>query len=195
MTAKTCIILGMIAKITGTVFEKTSSSVIVDVAGIGYEVVVAPTLLDELDMNAEVTFYTAEHIKEDDYTLYGFLQSDGRAMYHQLTSVSGVGPKAAMAILSKHSVDEIQSAIIADNISLFSNVSGIGKKTAQRIILDIKGKLVAAPADKPKADDQAYQALLSLGYSSKDAHSALQDIDSKLSTNERVKQALKGTSK
>jgi len=185
----------MIAKITGTVFEKTAASVIIDVGGIGYEVVVASTLLDELALNAKTTLYTAEHIKEDDYTLYGFLQSNGRAMYHQLTSVSGVGPKAAMAILSKHTVEEIQSAIIADNISLFSNVSGIGKKTAQRIILDIKGKLVAAPADKPKDDDQAHQALLSLGYTSKDAHAALQDVDKNLSTNERVKLALKGVTK
>jgi Holliday junction DNA helicase RuvA len=182
----------MIAKISGTVSDKLSTSVIVDVTGIGYEVFITPRELETINANDDLTVYIAEQIKEDEHTLYGFLKLTEREMYYQLGSVSGVGPKATMAILSHHSVEEIQSGIVADNISLFSNVSGIGKKTAQRIILELKGKLVEAPDKKVKADDQAFQALLSLGYTSKDASAALVNIDTKLSTNERVKQALKG---
>ncbi len=185
----------MIAKITGTVAEKTPGSVIVDVAGVGYEVIMSPGGLDQLEAASTATLYIAEHIKEDDYSLYGFLEMAGRAMYYQLTSVSGVGPKAAMAILAHHSVDEIQAAILADNISLFSNVSGIGKKTSQRIILELKGKLVAAPMPTARRDDPAYQALVALGFTAKDAAKALEHVDDSLSTNERVKQALKGASK
>lgn len=182
----------MIAKITGTVSDKLSTSVIVEVAGVGYEVFLTPREIETINEAENITVYIAEQIKEDEHTLYGFLKIAEREMYYQLGSVSGVGPKATMAILSHHEVSEIQSGIVADNISLFSNVSGIGKKTAQRIILELKGKLVEAPVKKQKLDDQAFMALLSLGYTSKDAQSALANIDTSLSTNERVKQALKG---
>lgn len=182
----------MIAKITGTVSDKLATSVIVDVSGVGYEVFLTPREIETINEAENITVYIAEQIKEDEHTLYGFLKIAEREMYYQLGSVSGVGPKATMAILSHHEVSEIQSGIVADDISLFSNVSGIGKKTAQRIILELKGKLIEAPVKKQKLDDQAFMALLSLGYTSKDAQRALANIDTSLSTNERVKQALKG---
>lgn len=182
----------MIAKISGTVSEKLTTSIIVDVMGVGYEVFLNPRAYDAVLQDEKIELYIAEQIKEDEHTLYGFVQQAERQMYFQLNSVSGVGPKAAMAILSYHEVSDIQNGIVADNITIFSNVSGIGKKTAQRIILELKGKLVEAPEKKTSADDPAYLALLSLGYNAKDAITALEGIDSNLETNERVKQALKG---
>ncbi len=182
----------MIAKITGTVQDFLPNSVIIDVGGIGYEVFITNSEKDIVVTNETQTFYIAENIKEDDHTLYGFLDLAGRSMYYQLNSVSGVGPKAAMSILATHTTDEIAQAILQDNISLFSAVSGIGKKTAQRIILDLKGKLVdEVETQVVDREDPAYQALLSLGYKSKDATNVLKNIPLDLSTQERVKQALK----
>ena len=109
--------------------------------------------------------------------------------------MNGVGPKAAISILSAHTADEVQNAILSDDVNLFSGVTGIGKKTAQRIILDLKGKLVETEKTELKEDDQAFQALISLGYSAKDAQKALENIDSSLTTQQRIKQALAGVKK
>ena len=185
----------MIAKITGEVSEVGSSSVILDIAGIGYELVIPYSLLLEIKPGDSRTFYVAENIKEDEYTLFGFESLASRQMYYRLTSVNGVGPKAAMAILSAHSHDDVQGAIMNDDVHLFSSVSGIGKKTAQRIILDLKGKLVEVEAKQTDETDQAFQALVSLGYSAKDARDALNGIDRTLPTQERIKLGLKGAKK
>jgi len=186
----------MIAKITGTVEEFLPRGIILSVSSIGYEVFVTFAEKDTLTLGKELSFYIAENIKEDEHTLYGFLQLSGREMYYQLTSVSGVGPKAAMSILSAHTSDEVAKAILQDNITLFSGVSGIGKKTAQRIILDLKGKLIEAEDTASHNDeDPAYQALLSLGYKAKDAAVALKEVPGELNTQERVKLALKGVAK
>ncbi|MEI8072758.1 MAG: Holliday junction branch migration protein RuvA [Candidatus Saccharibacteria bacterium] len=186
----------MIAKISGKIVDILPKGVIVDVAGVGYEVLLTePDRLD-LSLGDDMSFYIAENIKEDEHSLYGFILSAGREMYYRLTSVSGVGPKAAMSILSVHSSSDVSSAIFNDDVSLFSSVSGIGKKTAQRIILDLKGKLVDGLDTKTQnEEDPAFQALLSLGYGDKDAKNALQGIDSGLDTQERVRQALKGNKK
>ena len=186
----------MIAKINGTIADIIPGGVIIDVAGIGYEVLLTDTHADGISLDSKVSFYIAENIKEDEYTLYGFADISTRILYYQLTSVSGVGPKAAMAILSAHQSEEVAEAILRDNINLFSSVSGIGKKTAQRIILDLKGKLVDSD-DKQELDlaDPAYKALLSLGYRATDAKEALHGVSKELNTQERVKQALKGVRK
>lgn len=191
-----CYNIIMIAKINGTITDILSGGVIVDVSGIGYEVLLTDTHRDDISLNSTLTLYIAENIKEDEHTLYGFPDLDTRTLYYQLTSVSGVGPKAAMSILSAHPTDEVAQAILRDNIGLFSSVSGIGKKTAQRIILDLKGKLVNIE-EKSEFDtsDAAYKALISLGYRASDAKDALSGISSELNTQERVKQALKGGNK
>lgn len=181
----------MIAKITGTVDDFLPHGVIVDVAGVGYEVLVTPRDKDQLQPGIQTSFYIAENIKEDEHSLYGFSDLSSRSMYYALTSVSGVGPKAAMAILSTHATDEISDAIMASNITLFSAVSGVGKKTAQRIILDLKGKLVTEETTEVQEDEPAYKALVSLGYKPRDAQAALKGVPTSLNTQERVKQALK----
>ena len=185
----------MIARIKGEIAEKLDSSVVVDINGIGYEIFVPANYLLSINEKDVGVFYIAENIKEDEYSLFGFPTREARQIYYKLTSVNGVGPKAAMSILSAHSTEEVQKAILSDDVNLFSSVSGIGKKTAQRIILDLKGKLVQVEKVEADESDQAYQALISLGYSSKDAQSVLKDIDSSLSTQVRIKLALKGSKK
>jgi Holliday junction DNA helicase RuvA len=185
----------MIARITGKVLEIDQSSVIVDVNGIGYEIIVPQNILHGTKAGETQTFHIAENIKEDEYTLFGFDSLDSRQMYYKLTSVNGVGPKAAIAILSAHQYGDVAKAILEDNVGLFSSVSGIGKKTAQRIILELKGKLVEVKKENLSQDDQAFQALVSLGYSSKDAQTALKDIDPSLPTQDRIKLGLKGVKK
>ncbi len=182
----------MIARIRGEVAEKLDSSVVIDLNGIGYEVFVPANALLSINEGAKVVFYIAENIKEDEYSLFGFPTREARRIYYKLTSVSGIGPKAAMSILSAHSADEVQNAILNDNVNLFSAVTGIGKKTAQRIILDLKGKLVEVGQADANDNDKAYQALVSLGYSARDAQIALKDVDVNLSTQERIREGLKG---
>ena len=185
----------MIARISGEIAEKLDNLVVIDLNGIGYEIFVPTNILLAINEGDKETLYIAENIKEDEYTLFGFSTREARQIYYNLTSVNGVGPKAAMSILSAHSSEEVQKAILSDDVNLFSSVSGIGKKTAQRIILDLKGKLVEVEKVEADESDQAYQALISLGYSAKDAQSVLKDIDPGLSTQERIKLALKGVSK
>lgn len=186
----------MIAKITGTVQEILQGSIIVDVAGVGYEIIITSREQDFVNVGEEQSFYIAENIKEDEHSLYGFFEIESRNIYYQLTSVNGVGPKAAMAILNTHTANEITSAVMSENISLFSAVSGVGKKTAQRIILDLKGKLVTEiDLEDDLSSDAAYQALLSLGYKNADAKKALANISKDQAVADRVKQALAGGSK
>lgn len=185
----------MIARIRGEISEKLDNSVVIELNGIGYEVFVPANTLLAINEGDKEIFYIAENIKEDEYSLFGFPTREARQIYYKLTSVNGVGPKAAMSILSAHSSEEVQKAILSDDVNLFSSVSGIGKKTAQRIILDLKGKLVEIEKVEADETDQAYQALISLGYSAKDAQAVLKDIDPSLSTQERIKLALKGVRK
>lgn len=182
----------MIARLTGKIIEKSADRVILENMGIGYEVVVPSNALVDINIKDQVTFFIAEHIKEDEYTLFGFMSNQAKDMYYRLISVNGVGPKASLAILSAHQGEKIQEAILGDDISIFNSVSGIGKKTAQRIILELKGKLITHEEKELNQDDQALQALISLGYSSRDAQAALRDIDSSLSTQERIRLGLKG---
>lgn len=180
----------MIARLTGLIIEKGANSVVIDVGGVGYELQVPTRLVTGLVLDEPATFFVAEHIKEDTYNLMGFATADERAMYYQLTSVNGVGPKAGMTILSAHEVADIQKAIAESNLKIFSDVSGVGGKTAQRIILELKGKLVAVPEAAIGNDDQAYKALIALGFSGLDAKQALKNVDPSLDTQVRIKQAL-----
>lgn len=185
----------MIARLTGKVIEKDVDRVVVDNSGIGYEIIVPANVLISIAEGDNFTFYIAEHVKEDEYTLFGFANSETRSMYYRLTSVNGVGPKAALAILSAHESRDVQKAILNDEISIFSSVSGIGKKTAQRIILELKGKLVDTEEKEIDVEDQAFLALTTLGYSARDAKAALTGVDPNLTTQERIKLGLKGVKK
>jgi Holliday junction DNA helicase RuvA len=147
----------------------------------------------------EVTLVTHLHVREDALTLYGFASTAERELFELLLGVSGVGPKAALAIVSGYAPDQIRRAITTSDHALFTSISGIGRKTAERVVLDLKDKVGALPAAEPEpdavrapADDHtaARDALVGLGMSVAEAEAALRDIDAELPVGERIRRAL-----
>ena len=180
----------MIALLSGTITSKHFHTAIIDVGGVGYEVVLSQQAADQLREGEQATIFNAEAIREDSYTLYGFVDAAQRALYFQLNSVTGVGPKAALSIISGHNAVEIETAIAAGDTTVFSSVSGIGGKTASRIVLELRGKLELAGIAGAQ-DDPVYQALLNLGFSAKQAAESIRHLPSDLTTEAKVKAALK----
>lgn len=166
--------------------------IVLDVAGVGYGVTVTPQVMSQLAEGEEATLLIAENIKEDSYTLYGFLDPEQKQLYTKLLSVNGVGSKVAMAILASTETTNLVEAIRRGNVVVFSNVSGVGAKTAQRIVLELKGKIDLSGNGAAAAEDPAHQALVSLGYSAQQASEALRGIAPGMPTADKVKAALKG---
>lgn len=192
----------MIAHIKGLIAEKLPpSSVIVDVHGVGYEITLTTFDFDSANLNDETKLYTYHSIRENAEELYGFSSLAAKRLFELLISVQGIGPKAGMAILSLASPEEVRNAIANADATFISKASGVGKKSAERVIVDLKDKVGApshygasAPA-KPLAPsdekDEALDALIALGFPLKEASAALQDIDKSLSVEERIRLALK----
>lgn len=162
-----------------------------DVHGVGFRIHVLPRAQEQLSKNtAAVTIMTHLHVREDALELYGFLSREEVRLFEQLLTVSGVGPRMAMAVLSAASVQDLTQAIDRGRSSLLTKVSGIGKKTAERIIVDLRGKL----AEEETADDSlsaVIDALVSLGYSSREAREAAVGTPPSATVEERIKAALK----
>jgi len=191
----------MIAKLSGVIIENEGNSVVVDCGGVGYQVAVCQDDQGHLVLGDTGELYIAENIKEDSHDLYGFRAKSRKELYLQLTSVNGVGPKAAMAILAVDGEDEIRRAIAEGDTALLSRASGVGKKVAERIVVDLKNKVGLMASDDAtdflrddsiSDHDEALQALVALGYSVIDAKFALSSVDVDLPLEQRVKQALKG---
>ncbi len=190
----------MIAHIIGTVAEKFAGSVIVDVGGVGYELAVPLGDFDSLNLEEKVKFYTFHHVREQSEELFGFSSLAGKKLFELLITVQGVGPKAALAILSLGAAENIRNAIANRDSAFITNASGVGKKTAERVVVDLADK-VGLPTHYGRADapvqteidatDEALEALMALGYNLADATKALKDVDPKLSTSQRVREALK----
>lgn len=189
----------MIATIEGQVSEKLRDSVMVELGGIGYEVVVPVTDWGSVTAGSSAKFYIYEHIREDSHQLFGFSARADKDLFMLLLSVNGVGPKVAMQVMSAASGDRLRTAIASGDSSLFKNVSGVGKKTAERIMVELKNKVVATGAESLEGlgagtvvDDPAYQALVGLGYKPQQASAALAAIPSDVTDEqERVKLALR----
>lgn len=191
----------MIAHVAGVVAEKFNSSVIVDVHGIGYEVAVALGDYEHTMLHEEVKFYTYHHIREQSQELFGFSSLAAKKLFELLITVQGVGPKAALAILSLSDSETVRNAIASSDVGFITKASGVGKKTAERVAVDLSDKVglavrrnvdqlgVSEPID---AHDEALEALMALGYNLNDATKALEGVSTDLSTAERVTQALKG---
>lgn len=191
----------MIAHVSGIVTEKISSSVIVDVNGLGYELQVAAGDYEQTLLHEQVKFYTYHHVREQSEDLFGFSSLAAKRLFELLITVQGVGPKAALAILSLGIAEQVRSAIASSDTAYIARASGVGKKTAERVTVDLNDK-VGLPTIVPTTDmmtasqtimgDEATEALMALGYSLSDAMTALEKVPTDISTAERLRQALKG---
>ncbi len=191
----------MISFVHGKVIEKFLGSVVVDVGGLGYEVQVASIDYDHVNPGDETKFYTYHHVREQSEELYGFSTLTAKRLFELLITVQGVGPKAALSILSLGEGESVRSAIASADVGFISRASGVGKKTAERVTVDLRDK-VGAPTYVPGHDpatgaisnlagDEALDALMALGYNLAEATQALAGIDPSLPTAKRVSEALK----
>jgi Holliday junction DNA helicase RuvA len=186
----------MIARLRGKPVASTPDGLVLDVGGVGYLVAATPSAVRKAERADEVTVETYLHVREDALQLYGFAERAERDLFVQLLSVNGVGPKVALAIVSGSPADELRRAIVREDAARFTAIPGIGKKTAERIVLELKEKMatvVVAPAAGDDVDEHvvARDALVELGYSIADAERALANIDRDASPEERVRQALR----
>ena len=188
----------MIAHVSGVVAEKFASSVIVDVQGVGYEVQVAAGDYDRVSLHEEVKFFTYHHVREQAQELFGFSNLAAKKLFELLIAVQGVGPKAALAILSLGDSELVRNAIASSDSGFIAKASGVGKKTAERVVVDLSDKVGVATAvaqasggTTTSAGDEALEALIALGYTLNDAMLALENVPKNLPTAERVTQALK----
>jgi len=187
----------MIGRITGTLAEKSPPLVLIDVAGVGYEVDVPMSTFYNLPALGErVTLLTHFVVREDAQLLYGFLTAPERATFRLLVKISGVGPRTGLSILSGLSVAELAHAVSLQDSGRLIKVPGIGKKTAERLLLELKGKLgpdLALPASAAASETQGdiVQALVALGYNDRDANSALKALPADVGVSEGIKLALK----
>jgi Holliday junction DNA helicase RuvA len=191
----------MIAHIRGELTEKFANSVIVDVQGVGYEISLTTQDFESLRLHDEVKLYTYHHVREQSEELFGFTALAGKKLFELLITVQGIGPKAAMSILSLASYEEVRNAIANADSSFISKASGVGKKSAERVIVDLREKvglptyygrkgelkLEAAPLE----NDEALEALMALGFQLGDATKALEGVDPNLPVEERIRLALK----
>jgi Holliday junction DNA helicase RuvA len=191
----------MIARLTGTLADKAPPTVLLDVGGVGYEVQVPMSTFYNLpELGARVTLLTQFIVREDAQLLYGFLTSSERESFRELIKISGVGPRIALAVLSGLSSDELAQAVASQEVSRLIKVPGIGKKTAERLLLELKGKVapaLATPGWTGTSDHSSdiLQALIALGYSDKEAQAALKQLPPDVSVSEGIKQALRALSR
>jgi Holliday junction DNA helicase RuvA len=185
----------MIARLTGRPSQRDEQTLVLDVGGVGYLVNGTRSAVRKARKADDVTLETYLHVREDTLQLYGFAEVEELELFEHLLSVSGVGPKVALAIVSGSTPAELRRAISVEDTARFQAIPGIGKKTAQRVVLELKEKLgadgVEIPVSSGKEDALAREALLELGYSISEAEKALSDTDPELPPEERVRQALK----
>jgi Holliday junction DNA helicase RuvA len=191
----------MIGRIIGTLAEKSPPQILVDVGGVGYEIDVPMSTFYNLPgIGERVTLLTHFVVREDAQLLYGFLTHEERATFRELVKISGVGPRTALSILSGLSVADLSQAVSRQEAGRLVKVPGIGKKTAERLLLELKGKLgpdLALPAAAAASDAQAdiAQALVALGYNERDANAALKALPPGVAVSEGIKLALKALSR
>lgn len=180
----------MIAHLTGRVVSRDSRTAVLDVHGIGFRLFMSPRQLEHIQLNTEVTISAHLHVREDALELYGFGSTAEQQLFEKLLTVSGVGPKVAMAVLSAATVSDIEQAIERGQASVLTAVSGVGTKTAERIIVDLRGKLERDDAGDASSSG-VIEALVTLGYSAKEAREAAVTTDVNQSIEQRIKSALK----
>ncbi len=191
----------MIATLFGTVSEKLADMVVLDVQGVGYGLNVVAEDYGRLAAGEQAKLYIYEHIREQSHDLFGFLTKDTKSLFEQLLDVNGVGPKMALNMLSIGTAQEVRQAIASGDVKFIQRASGVGKRVAERVVVELKDKVGLVGVDLVSTGllqatdtlmkDEAVEALVVLGYSAADAAQALQSVDPELPAEDRIKQALK----
>ncbi|MEK7128644.1 MAG: Holliday junction branch migration protein RuvA [Patescibacteria group bacterium] len=192
----------MIGSIKGKIILKTEKFLIVEAGGIGYKVSVSQDTISRLaprkssgQNDTVVSFWIHTHVREDALDLYGFLDRAELEFFEMLINISGIGPKGALAILGVASLQTLRKAIGTGDISYLTKISGIGKKTAEKIVIELRDKMEKAAGETDGGSMQgeldALEALRSLGYSQNESREALKKVDADLDTNKKIKEALK----
>jgi len=183
----------MIGRIEGIVVETSAGHTLIDTGHIGYIVFATPDTLSKVRKAKTATLWTHLVVRENALDLYGFLEKDELELFELLLSISGIGPKSALGILSLTTVDTLRSAVSEENSAYLTKVSGIGRKMAQKIVIELKDKLIAGPEGTGlKGDEDALEALVSMGYSLSESRKALREISADIeNSNDRLREALK----
>lgn len=190
----------MIGSLRGKIIKKGDKYLILEVLGVGYRVNISPETLSKVSEQKEIFVFIHTHIREDAFDLYGFLTQEELEFFEMLITISGIGPKGALAILAVASIDVLEKAIGSGDIGYLTKISGIGKKTAEKMVLELRDKLIGK-AKSEKGENylrdelDALEALKSLGYTQNEAREALKNISSEMNTNEKIREALKILSK
>ena len=190
----------MIAHIKGIVAEKFAGAIIVDVQGVGYEIQAAAPDFEAALLDTEVKFYTYHHDREQSDELFGFSSLAAKKLFEMLIGVQGIGPKAALAILSLGHSEQVRSAIASSDSVFIAKASGVGKKTADRVVVDLSDKVglpvtqhgdMSMSTTNAPINDEALEALMALGFTLADGVTALEGVDMNLPVEMRIKEALR----
>jgi Holliday junction DNA helicase RuvA len=190
----------MIAYLNGILAEKSLEHVVVDVNGIGYHVKVTDNDAINLSKGEKVKLHVYEQIREDIHDLYGFINSSSKQLFEQLLSAKKVGPRVALAVMSIGSESMVRSAIANGDVNLLQSAKHVGKRAAEQIVVELRDRVGLVASEQAESivkrggigvDDEAMQALISLGFSGNEAAMALSDVDKKLPVEDKIKQALK----
>ena len=188
----------MIAHISGKIVEKFAGSIIVDVTGVGYEVIVPINEFERAVLGDDIKFYTYHNITDRSQELFGFSSLAAKKLFELLITVQGIGPRAGVAIMSLGETEDVRNSIACEDAKFIQKASGVGKKSAERVILDLKDKVGMAISKHNSvgtnislASDEALEALIALGFNLNDATKAFEQIPRDLPTEERITVALK----
>jgi holliday junction DNA helicase RuvA len=187
----------MISRLTGSIVHTDPKSIVLDVGGVGYKVFISPDIFLKIDKKSPLTLWTYLAVRENALDLYGFISLAELNFFELLITISGIGPKTAMGILNVASVHSLETSIQTGDTSHITKVSGIGKKVAEKIVLELKDKVTTTAhtpeqAQTMKNDSDVIEALKSLGYSQSEAREALKKLPKTLTkTNDKIKEALK----
>lgn len=186
----------MFGSLRGKTIEKGPNWLLLEVAGIGYRLKVSPAVLSSVRGEGETFLYVHHHVREDAEELFGFLSLSDLELFEKLLTISGVGPKVAMTIMSVGPADQVRKAIMSGDLTTMTSVPGVGKKTAQKIILELKGQLVDDENSEETGDSEIVAALVGLGYAASHAKDVLKHVPaSVVDTADRLREALKLLSK
>lgn len=187
----------MISYLKGSIILKREKYIIINTGTIGYQIFLTTQVLENIKEKQDISLYTHTHVKEDLLELYGFLSADEMEFFKQLIDISGVGPRSALAVMSEASLEEIKKAVVHGDATILQRVTGIGKKTSERIIVELKEKVrftseFDATALANVGDQQVFDALLSLGYKEKELRPILTQLSPEITDlGERIREALK----